>query len=271
MQWSHRIQPIPDLAYGPMPQQRLDLVLQVRRVGEPVFYEQLDSPSPLLVWIHGGGWIQGDKATQWNHIIPFLQRGWHVANVNYRQGPGTAPFAVEDCLLALGWLEANAETLRLKYDRIVVAGASAGGHLALTTGLMSSDEKRPELALSQHPVSAIVNWYGITDFAAVTAWLDETRSAGNYARIWAGPRDIGELSAEYSPLAMIHDAAPPILTIHGDSDTVVPPTQATALHEALDRASLRGEHLSLVGGNHGGFTDAQYEQAFGTIFAFLSD
>ena len=91
MDWGHRIQTQTDIAYGPFPLQRLDLTLQIERVGEPVFNQPLAEPRPLLVWYHGGGWIQGDKSTQWNNIVPFLARGWHVANVNYRQGPGTAP------------------------------------------------------------------------------------------------------------------------------------------------------------------------------------
>ena len=270
MEWAHRIQTQTDIAYGPFPLQRLDLTLQIRRVGEPVFNQPLDEPRPLLVWYHGGGWIQGDKSTQWNQIVPYLARGWHVANVNYRQGPGTAPVAVEDCLLALRWLAEHAAELSLAYDRIVVSGASAGGHLALATGLISRHPDHAEQHLDGVPVDSIVNWYGITDIGRVAEHLDAHRPGGNYARTWVGGGDMEAVSARFSPVHLLSDAAPSILSIQGDSDSLVPHDQAIALHERLDEAALPARLLSLPGGNHGGFIDAQYQEAFAAIFEFLN-
>jgi len=264
MDWAHRIQPLPDLAYGPHPMQRLDLTLQVTRVGEPDFYRFHDTPAGLLVWIHGGGWIQGDKATQLNWIIPYLQRGWHVANVNYRQGPGTAPLAIDDCLLAMRWLKDNASTFNLHYDRVVVSGGSAGGHLALTTGIRSQRRGGPR-------VGAIVNWYGITDIEDVANYLDEARPTGNYARTWAGAMDIAKLGREHSPIQLVSSDIPPVISLHGEDDTLVPVRQAIELHNALNAANVRQQLVTMTGGNHGGFTDAQYQDAFRAVFAFLDD
>ena len=267
MQWSHNIQTTPDLAYGPYPAQRLDLTRQVRRVGEPGFIEPLHGPAPLLVWIHGGGWIQGDKATQWNSTIPFLERRWHVANVNYRQGPGTSPLAIHDCMAALQWLVDNRGELQLDFDRVVVSGASAGGHLALTTGLAATNSNLGhDVTVS---VDAIVNWYGITDIAAVATFLDSTRPGGNYARTWVGGGDLDSVSADWSPVRMLHDASPPILTIHGDADTVVPHSQARLLHDELASRGRPGMLLTLDGGNHSGFSHEQYVEAWDTVFDFL--
>ena len=253
-----RVQIQPELAYGPAAEQRLDLYWQGIRVGEPRFFDIAPEPRPLLLWIHGGGWLRGDKAAQWHQAVPFIEAGWHVANTNYRQGPATAPLAVTDCRDALEFVVAQAETVGAAIDRVVVAGASAGGHLALTTGI---DNPR---------VAAIINWYGITDIAAVARYLDNARPGTNYARTWAGAQDIDELSAAYSPLELLTADAPPILTIHGDADTVVPTDQALALEQRIKEVGARGELHLVPGGTHGGFTDAQYDVAFARVFEFLA-
>ena len=113
----------------------------------------------------------------------------------------------------------------------------------------------------------MVNWFGITDIAKVDAFLADTRPGQNYARTWAGSAEnIARVSAGNSPMALITPQAPPIITVHGTADTVVPYAQATMLHEVL---TTRNELVSLEGGKHGGFTDVQFQHAFGRIFAFL--
>ncbi|MHC5066740.1 MAG: alpha/beta hydrolase, partial [Planctomycetota bacterium] len=78
-------------AYGDLDSQALDLHAQGRRVGEWQWFERAREARPTLVWFHGGGWIQGDKTTETPMLIPFLERGWNVVNVNYRLGNATAP------------------------------------------------------------------------------------------------------------------------------------------------------------------------------------
>ena len=150
-------------------------------------------------------------------------------------------------------------------DQIVVSGASAGGHLSLAVGLLNTTGKHT--CRSQHPPRAVVNWFGITDIARVDAYLAETRPEQNYARTWAGSADgIARVSAANSPMALITPLAPPIITVHGTADTVVPYDQAAALHEAL---TTRNELVTLRDGKHGGFTDTQFQHAFDRIFTFL--
>lgn len=252
------VQIIHELAYGPDADQRLDIYWQGTRVGEPRFFDVANDARPLLFWIHGGGWLRGDKAAQWHQAVPFLEAGWHVANINYRQGPGTAPLAVDDCLAALDFVRQRAASDGADIERVVVAGASAGGHLALTTGIRDGN------------VAAIVNWYGITDIAAVAAYLDSARPGSNYARTWIGGGDVDAISAAHSPIHLLGDGTPPILTIHGDADTVVPTEQAHALDARIRELGLKGELEIVPGGNHGGFTGAQYDAVFARIFEFLA-
>ena len=100
-------------------------------------YDRRDvqDPQPTLIYIHGGGWTGGSKEAGFNKVLPYLEMGWNVVNVEYRLAKVShAPAAVEDCLCALRWVATNAKQFHIDTNKIVVTGDSAGGHLALTTG-----------------------------------------------------------------------------------------------------------------------------------------
>lgn len=94
------------------------------------------SPVPTAIFIHGGGWMGGDKAGAALWFLPYLEMGWAVVNVEYRGGVGTAPAAVEDCRCALRWVMRNAQRYHFDVHNLVVTGESAGSHLALLTGML---------------------------------------------------------------------------------------------------------------------------------------
>ena len=94
-------------------------------------------PQPALIFIHGGGWILGTKEASVMSIVPWLEMGWNVFNVEYRLAKvSLAPAAVEDCLCALRFIADHAKEYNVDLGHIVVMGESAGGHLALTTGMI---------------------------------------------------------------------------------------------------------------------------------------
>jgi len=265
--WGHRIGLQVDVAYGENPAQVFDLYLYGQRTGEPDYFAIDNDPRPILVWIHGGGWVAGDKAAEVPQLIPYLERGWNVVNVNYRQGPGTAPQAVDDVMCAYQRVIEIVEASGIPTDQVVVSGASAGGHLALLVGMLNSDGNHPCRTAS--PPKAVVNWFGITDIEAVQEFLSETRAEGNYAAAWIGnAAKVNEISSQYSPLFLVTENTPPIITVHGDVDTVVPYEQASALHESLSTANRL---ITIEDGNHSGFSDAQYRDAFQAIFQFIDD
>jgi len=250
---------------------KLDLILP--RQGED------PSPAPTLVYIHGGGWINGTKESSLMRLLPYLSMGWAVVNVEYRLGRvALAPGAVEDCRCALRWIRSNAEKYALDVDRIVVTGNSAGGHLSLTTGMLTAgdgfDNRCPQRALGsadavveEMPVAAIVNWYGITDLPD----LVEGENAKTYAVAWMGSlpnRD--ELSEQLSPLNMVRSDLPPILTIHGDADPIVPYDHAVRLHAKLEEAGVPNQLHTIPGGSHGGFNAEQTRDAYRVIRSFLA-
>ena len=197
-------------------------------------------PHPTIVHIHGGGWTGGTKESVVLRALPYLEMGFAVVNVTYRLARvAEAPAAVEDCRCALRWVIQNAKEYGFDTNRLVVMGYSAGGHLALTTGMLpaSAGLDRQCPGPDNLKVAAIVNWYGITD---VVDLLDgaNTRS---YAVSWLGSRpDRSEVARRVSPLTYVRKDLPPILTIHGDADPTVPYQHATRLQAAM-RAGRRHE------------------------------
>ncbi len=263
--WAHRIAKQTDVAYGEDPLQKMDVYIHGQRVGEPTYFKTDGKPRPTLVWIHGGGWVAGDKVGEITQLIPYLERGWNVFNLNYRQGPGTAPQAVEDVMCAYQEITRRLSENGQPTDQIVVSGASAGGHLALAVGLLNTTGDHP--CRTRTPPKAVVNWFGITDIELVDEYLDGAMPDRNYARSWIGSAAaVADVSARFSPVMLINDDAPPIITIHGTADTVVPFDQAESFHSAL---TTPNELVSLKDGNHSGFTDDQYQQALRAIFSFI--
>ncbi len=227
------------------------------------------SPQPTLIWIHGGGWTGGTKESAAMSLLPWLEMGWNVVNVEYRLGRvSLAPAAVEDCLCALRWVAAQAKTYGFDTNRLVVSGDSAGGHLSLTTGMIPEsaglDRECPGVPLPK--VAAIVNWYGITD---VEDLLDGPNQKP-YAVAWMGSMpNRNEIARRVSPLTYVRQGLPPILTIHGDADPTVPYNHAVRLHEALTKADVPNRLLTLPGGKHGGFTPEERSRIFVAIREFL--
>ncbi len=227
------------------------------------------TPQPTLIYIHGGGWTGGAKESSVTQFAPWLDLGWQVVNVEYRLARvSQAPAAVEDCLCALRWVAANAKTYHFDTARLVTMGDSAGGHLALTTGMIPEtagfDRECPGVPLPK--VAAIVNWYGITDVADL---LDGPNRRG-YAVQWLGSRpDRNTLATSVSPLQFVRKDLPPILTIHGDADPTVPYTHAQRLQAALEQAGVPHQLVTVPGGQHGNFPPAQRTRIYGEIRAFL--
>lgn len=226
-------------------------------------------PCPTLIWIHGGGWGRLTKDSVSGQLIPFLENGWVVVNVDYRLTPqAPAPAAVIDCRCALHWVVRNAGELKVDPAKIVVSGTSAGGHLALMTGMLPAGTPFDASCADAAPVhvAAIVNFYGITD---VTHLLDSANRRG-YAVKWLGDGpDRESLARSVSPLTWVRKELPPIFTVHGDADPTVPYDHAVRLHRALDEAGVPNELKTVPGGKHGKFTKEENAEILGLVAAFL--
>ena len=235
-------------------------------------YQARDSgaPAPTVLYFHGGGWVQGSKESSVLSILPYLEMGWNVVNVEYRPARvSLAPAAVEDCLCALRWVIHNAKQYNVDVNRIVTTGNSAGGHLALTTGMIpaSAGLDRECPGPEELKVAAIVNWYGITDVAD----LLEGDNMRTFAVAWLGslPNRV-EIARRVSPLTYVRAGLPPIISIQGDMDPTVPYSHSVRLQEALKKVSVDGELVTIPGGRHGGFSRAENQRAHAAIKAFLA-
>jgi len=240
--------------------------------------------SNTVMYIHGGGWLDiASKESSTLQFIPFLERGWAVVNVEYRPSEiALAPAAVEDCLCALRWIGRNGAKYNLNTGRLVIMGHSAGGHLALTTGMVplshtglgapcAMDDmygSTTDLRYPPNPVkiAAIVNWYGITNVAEI---IDGAEQQG-YAVKWIGNQPgREEIVKAVSPVTYVRQGLAPIISIHGTNDHVVPYSQATQLHQALNKAAVPNKLISIPNGEHGEFGVEATKRAYAQVFDFL--
>ena len=206
---------------------------------------------PTLIYIHGGGWAGGSKEEYAWFSLPFASRGMNIVNVEYRvSSVSLAPAAVEDCRCALRWVYRHAKEYGFDTSKLVVDGHSAGGHLSLMTGMLDAsagfDNECP--GKENLKVAAIINYFGITDVPDVL----EGKNQQDWGVKWFGSLpDKLELAGRLSPLTYVHSGLPPIITVHGDSDALVPYQQAVRLHQALDRVGVPNELVTIAGGVHG--------------------
>lgn len=259
---SNLYQVFPNITYWVASNEELKLDIYRRR--------DATTPHPTLVFMHGGFWAAGSKETSLMSIMPWLEMGWNVVNVQYRLARvALAPAAIEDCLCALRFLAQRATMYNIDVNRLVTTGESAGGHLALMTGIVpeSVGLDRQCAGPPLPKIAAVVNWYGVADVGDVV----DGPNRANLAMQWLGSLpNREEVARRLSPLTYVRKDLPPILTIHGDADTVVPYNQAVRLHEALSKATAPNQLLTIPAGKHGGFTPEKRAKIFATIREFLA-
>ena len=244
----------PNIPYGPYPETVLDILM-------PKSSAPLRRPGVLL--IHGGGWVGGSKeAVVQKFALPFLEKGFVVANVEYRLAKAApAPAAVQDVLLAAHWFRTNANRFNVDPRRIIACGDSAGGHLALMVGLTpKSAGFGPEAK-----VAAVINFYGIVD-------VEDQLQGPNlrqYAVTWV-PEKPGrfDLARKVSPISYVRKDVPAVLTIHGTADDVVPYDHGIQITKSLRDAGADAEMISVSGAGHG-FSPDEHAKIFEQIWAFL--
>jgi acetyl esterase/lipase len=231
---------------------------------------------PTVMYIHGGGFEFGDRMGAVPYLFPYLNKGWNVVNVEYRlSGQALAPAAVKDVRCALRWVYRNADKLNIDTDRVVITGHSAGGHLALMTGMLTAqdgfDDNCPASAAEKPlKVAAIVNWFGPSDFGALLQGAPLLRA---HAVKWLGGQpDSVALIPRVSPITYVRPGLPPVITVHGDADPAAPYESAVRFHAALEKAGVVNQLVTIPGGMHGfhAFEDAPTRDAYAKIFQFLS-
>ncbi len=229
----------------------------------------VEGPQPTLIYMHGGFWVAGNKESELGTFMPWLEMGWNVVNVEYRLGPvALAPAAMEDCMCALRWVAQNAKTYNFDVNKIVTYGQSAGGHLALALGVIPESEGFAlECAGAPLPkVAAVINWAGVSDVPDVIDGPNRKYPAAS----WFGslPNRL-DLAARLSPINYLRADLPPIVSVHGDKDNVVPYAQSVRLHQELDRLGVPNRLITVPGGGHSNHGAAQREVIYKGLREFF--
>lgn len=237
--------------------------------------EEAASPRPLVIWIHGGAWLGGNKDNC--PALFLLREGYAVASINYRLSQhATFPAQSYDCKAAIRWLRSNAEEYQLDPDNFGVWGASAGGHLVALMGTAGDvEELEGDLGTTgvSSEVQAVCDYFGPSDFPNIDAHcteisrLDHAAADSPEARLIGGAiSEMPDEAVAVSPITYVTEDDPPFLIVHGDADPIVPFLQSQVLHDALVAAEIESELIVIEGGGHGGFGEQDPREEVRTFF-----
>ena len=212
------VEVIRNIPYGPTGvRQQLDIY-------RPKFIPE--EGCPVLLQIHGGAWVIGDKGTQ---ALPLMyelaSRGWICVAANYRLSPSVGfPVHLQDCKAALCWIRENGREYGMNPDFVAVTGGSAGGHLTALMGLTANQpELQPDHPDTDTSVQACIPFYGIYDFLVR---YNQHPNRLVYQRFLRGkvmhetPEENPELWELASPVAHIQPDLPPFMVLHGTHDSL---------------------------------------------------
>ena len=234
------------------------------------------TPNPyLIIWIHGGAWHSGTKEST---TKTFFHSGYALASIDYRLSvEATFPAQLHDIKAAIRYLRANASKNGYRSDKMIIAGSSAGGHLAVLTGVTNND-KALEGNLGQYietssAVQGILDYYGPTNFTTI---LKQSTSHGVSVRAPAMALLLGnavdnaiDLAKQASPVYHVDVHDPPLLIFHGDQDIQVPINQSHELVGAYKKHKLNVQLEVVHGGGHSDspYFEAHYQEIVRTFIA----
>src|ERR1700733_5222542 len=208
-------------------------------------------PWPLVVAIHGGAFMRGDRSRELPHLPALLRQGYAVASVEYRfSGEALFPAAVKDVKQATAYLRAHAAELNLDPSFFAAWGRSAGGHLSAMLGVTSGQPTEFDSPGCDSSVQAVVDWYGPSDFLVMDAQFiakapdgdvpppQNHDEPGSPESKWIGGpiQELPEITARANPITYITQAdtpLPPFFLAAGTSDHLVPHQQTVILADAL--------------------------------------
>jgi acetyl esterase/lipase len=215
-----------------------------------VYYPKtMDKPMQVAVYVHGGGWTQGDKASDAGiaDVPGLVARGYLVAAVDYRLAPQYKfPAMIEDCKCAIRFLHANAARFNVDPDHIGAWGGSAGGHLVSLLGLTDASagfEGSAGYADQSSRVQAVVDMFGPTSLRGMPVERAEP--------VFGTTDTFSEVFERASPIKYVTKDASPFLILHGEKDTIVPPAQSQMLYDRLKAAGVPATLVMVKNAGHG--------------------
>ena len=216
-----------------------------------------DEQRPVLLQIHGGAWMIGDKKEQGQPLMTHMtaEHGWVCVAINYRLSPqGTFPDHIVDVKRAFAWIRARIAEHGGDPNFVCVTGGSAGGHLAALTALSANDPRfQPGFEHVDTHVKAAVPFYGVYDL------IDRARIRGSQSMIPLLAKQVFKSTPDQdptlwdamSPITHVSESAPPFLVIQGTHDTLVFVEEAREFVRALrEKSRAHVAYLEMLGGQH---------------------
>jgi acetyl esterase/lipase len=243
-----------DVSYGKDTAQRMDIYLPANR--------SIDSTKSIIL-IHGGGWNSGSKNDFVTYIDSFKRRmpDYAIFNLDYRlvNGSNLFPTQEHDVKSAIDFIVANSSAYHINKNKLVLLGASAGGHLALLQGYKYNSPR----------VAAIVDFFGPTDLLAMfeKPWHPYVPFV---LQMITGttPAQNASLYQRSSPINYVSTHSAPTLILHGSNDNIVNVSQSRSLKAKLDQVGIRNELVVYPGKAHG-WNGATLSNSFERIERFL--
>ncbi len=221
-----------------------------------------EGPFPVIATIHGGAWMFGDKADDFNYsFLEGLKRGYAVACINYRlSSEAHFPSQIHDCRTAIRYLRTNASTYHLKGFHLGVWGASAGGHLAALLGTAAHarelDDPSMRTARTRFSckVQAVATWYAPSEnFLTMDEQLAQsgtgtpdhsTEDSPESKLLGRRISDVPAMVKFASPMTYINSKVPPFLIQHGRRDEIVPVEQSINFAAQIEK--IAGPHRATL-------------------------
>lgn len=245
-------------------------------------------PTPVVMWVHGGGWRGGMRAPIPTRAANLCARGYAIASIDYRLSiVAKWPAQIQDAKAAVRWLRAHADVYNLDPTRIAAWGNSAGGHLAAilatsgdvkasTVGTVTVDLEGTIGGNLQHSsrVQAAVAWYPLIDFLQERFYplTRDPEAASSYEGdlLGGGIQGRAELTATADPITYASADDPPLLTMHGTSDPTSPFNQSELLIDALTDHRVTARLYPVLGAQHAA-TYFDKTTHLEVVYAFLAD
>ncbi len=194
---------------------------------------------PAIAFFHGGGWAYGSPSEFHEACVRYAMKGFVTFSFQYRLSvneDGTVPHpditpveCVKDAKSAIRWIRGNATEFSIDPDKIVAAGQSAGGHLALSTAIITDvNESSDNLDVSSVPAAIVL--YSAT-VNIMEAWADRLLGSRRN-EIWS-----------ISPHHNLKPGLPPVIAFHGEDDCMVP---VWTVRHFKDKSILTNNDYELV-------------------------
>ncbi len=214
-----------------------------------------EKKTPLLIWIHGGGWETGDRTWVQSGPLRQVRRGYALASVSYSlTDEAIWPTQIQQLKTAIRFLRANSEEYNIDNSKFVAWGNSAGGHLASllgTTGDIDKfDNKNDKYSNYSSNVQGVIAWYPTIDLLLMTEQNQYSEYIVSKLLGCSAIENQDKLKA-LNPINYLNKNTPPFLIMHGKDDEHVSYLQSVILYKALQERGINSELVLLDNLIHG--------------------